>query len=396
MSEAESLLLLDAPVELASLLRAEEQAVLLSAGEDLGCALSIVDRDGHTVLGTPPPAAVLAAEPEAEAVWIETPTGAYLCAALFHDGDRLALLAAGPVRDGMERPARFLLRTADLLLSGALRRTLAARLHVATVEDSYLEIQRKNERLEQALQRMQELDRMKANFLATVSHELRTPLTSVMGYSEMLMEGLAGPLNDEQREYLRTVMDKGEQLLGLITGILDISRLELVGVELQREPVDVAGLVHDVLATVAPQARRKQVRIQGDLPPHLPLLDGDRSKLRQALLNLVGNAIKFTPPGGEVGIGAAVRESELRMWVADTGIGIPEHLHERVFDPFYQVDSSSTREYGGTGLGLSIARRFVEAHGGRVWIESRPKGVIFYLALPLGGGHCNGEDPGPS
>jgi signal transduction histidine kinase len=379
---------LDAPVELAGLLRAEEQALLSSAREELACPIALIDRAGRAVLGEAPPAPVRDAEPGPEPMRFETERGRYLCGAVYHDGDRLALLCCGPLKEGEAGKGRYLLRLSDALVQGALRRTLAARVHVASVEESYCELQEKNRRLEQALERMRELDRVKANFLATVSHELRTPLTSVIGYSEMLMEGLAGPLNEEQREYLRTVMDKGEQLLHLITGILDISRIEASGVQLQRGPVDIEGLVRDVVSTVTPQARRKRLQVQMDLAQGLPVLQGDADKLRQSLLNLVGNAIKFTSEG-EVRITAEVDQgpggaAQVHLRVADTGIGIPSHLHEKIFDPFFQVDNSSTREYEGTGLGLSIVRKFIEAHGGHVWVEDRvPRGVVFHLTLPL-------------
>ncbi len=247
---------------------------------------------------------------------------------------------------------------------------------------------------------MKDSDRIKANFLATVSHELRTPLTSVLGYSEMLLEGLAGPLNDEQREYLQTVMVKGEQLLGLITTLLDVSRIESVGVELQRTAVDVHDLVRDVLQTLAPQGRRKRLQISTELPEELWKLDGDRDKLRQVLLNLVGNAIKFTPAYGEIKViglnlpaepgprrrrdtGSGTHVPRVKLSISDNGIGIPAELHEKVFDAFYQVDNSATREYEGSGLGLAIVRKFVEAHGGQVWVENGPeRGAIFHLILP--------------
>jgi signal transduction histidine kinase len=379
---------LDAPVALAALLSPEERQLLHDAGNDLGVPAALLDRDCVLVLGAPPPPEAAQAQPEAEPVVVRSPAGVYLCGGVFHGGDRLALVCAGPVDEEALGRARYVWRLVDALLLAALRRTLAARVHVATVEDSYRELQEKNRRLEQAIERMHELDRIKANFLATVSHELRTPLTSVIGYSEMLMEGLAGPLNDEQREYLRTVMEKGEQLLALISGILDISRMEAAGVQLHRGVVDLHQLTADVAATVAPQVRRKHLQLDSDVPVDLPPAHGDRDKLRQVLLNLIGNAIKFTQERGRIHVSGACYDDgqgeQVRLSVADTGIGIPSHLHEKIFDPFYQVDNSSTREYEGTGLGLSIVRKFVEAHGGRVWVENRePRGAVFHFTLPV-------------
>jgi signal transduction histidine kinase len=268
---------------------------------------------------------------------------------------------------------------------------------MATVEEASRELTEKNRRLAQAVERLQEADRVKSNFLATVSHELRTPLTSVIGYSEMLLEGIAGELNDEQREYVRTVMEKGDQLLQLITGILDISRMEAGEMKISKSPFELEDVLSTALSTVAPHARRKKLTLHCTLEPGLPLVFGDRDKVRQVLLNLIGNAIKFTPEGGRIEIAAMVATLAqpapdlpadsprgVRIWVKDSGIGVPLEHQKRVFDPFFQVDNSSTREYGGTGLGLSIVRRLVEAHGGAVWVDSENgKGSTFAFTIPL-------------
>jgi signal transduction histidine kinase len=182
-------------------------------------------------------------------------------------------------------------------------------------------------------------------------------------------------------------MDKGDQLLGLITKLLDVSRIESSGVELTRSAVDLHSLCAEVLHTVAPQCRRKRTQITAILPQDLLCIDGDRDKLRQVLVNLLANAIKFTPERGEVSILAANQEGDaaprVQLSVLDSGIGIPPHLHEKVFDLFYQVDNSATREYEGSGLGLSIVRKYVDAHQGRVWIENgHDRGAIFHLLLP--------------
>jgi signal transduction histidine kinase len=184
-------------------------------------------------------------------------------------------------------------------------------------------------------------------------------------------------------------MAKGEQLLGLISKLLDVSRIESAGVQLQRRPLDLRDLIHEVVYVQAPQARRKRLQIELTLPPQLPLVSADREKLRQVLTNLVGNAIKFTPEHGTVGITARVPTpsegaSFVQVSVIDSGIGIPSDLHAKVFDAFYQVDSSSTREYEGSGLGLAIVHRFVEAHGGRVWVErGRERGTLIHFTLPV-------------
>jgi two-component system, NarL family, sensor histidine kinase BarA len=270
------------------------------------------------------------------------------------------------------------------------------------VRDGYRELQDKNAKLQQAYDRLKELDRLKSNFLATVSHELRTPLTSIIGYSEMLAEGIAGDMNEEQKEFVGTIHDKGEQLLALIKGLLDLSKLESGTLSLRKVDIEVAPVIRDVAQTLAPTARKKQVALDWQAEDGLPTLWADPARVRQVLLNLTENAIKFTPSGGSVEISAratameralsdddggvallTARRPALEIRVADTGVGIPEPERERVFDAFYQVDSSSTREQGGTGLGLSIVRRLVDAHDGSVVVEgNEPRGSVFVVSLP--------------
>jgi signal transduction histidine kinase len=275
-------------------------------------------------------------------------------------------------------------------------------MHLATVRDSYRELQDKTTKLQQAYDRLKELDRLKSNFLATVSHELRTPLTSIIGYSEMLVEGIAGDMTDEQREFVRTIREKGEQLLGLIKGLLDLSKLESGTMSMRKQNVDVRGLIQDVAQTLTPTARKKGVDLSVSVASALPPLWADPERIRQILLNLTENAVKFTPLGGKVMLSAelgsmestsdadggglvllSTKRSAIELRVTDTGIGIPEDERPRVFDAFYQVDSSSTREQGGTGLGLSIVKRLAEAHDGTVRIESNfPTGSVFVVQLP--------------
>jgi signal transduction histidine kinase len=272
------------------------------------------------------------------------------------------------------------------------------------VKESYRQLEEKTARLQEAFDRLKELDRLKSNFLATVSHELRTPLTSIIGYSEMLSEGLAGELKAEQLDFVKTIHDKGEQLLSLIMGLLDLSKLESGTMRMSLRPIRVEPVLREVVSTLTPTARKKDVRLELDTARELADLRGDPERLRQVFLNLVENAIKFTPSGGSVTLRARMVEggagrddageeeglallaptrARLEVGVADTGIGIPPREREKVFDAFYQVDSSSTREYGGTGLGLSIVKRLVEAHSGTIRIEdNEPKGTVFVVSLP--------------
>jgi len=305
--------------------------------------------------------------------------------------------------DSVVKLARHLGRTLDLLLFSGHRALLTSNMHLASVRESFRELEDKNEKLQTAFDRLKELDRLKSNFLATVSHELRTPLTSIIGYSEMLVEGLAGEMPSEQREFVQTIRDKGEQLLQLIKGLLDLSKLESGTMSLRKVQTDAVAILRDVQQTLSPTARKKDVELVVDVENGLPLIWADAERLRQVFLNLTENAIKFTPAQGRVTLSAkmtaieaarqddssgmvilSARRTAVEFRVADTGIGIPESERSRVFDAFYQVDSSSTREAGGTGLGLSIVRRLVDGHDGTVSIvDNAPKGTVFVVTIPV-------------
>lgn len=301
------------------------------------------------------------------------------------------------------RIAMHLQASLDLILFSGHKTLLTSQMHLASVRESFRELTEKTQRLQEAYDRLKELDRLKSNFLATVSHELRTPLTSIIGYSEMLAEGMGGSLTDEQRDFVHTIQEKGEQLLALITSLLDLSKLESGTMSVRRAPMLVQDLLGEVQRTLAPGARKKGVEVRLEGTGSLPSIKGDPERLRQVFINLGDNALKFTPKGGVVSFRAnvltgggddgddglsllAAVKTQVEVRVCDTGIGIPAAERERVFDAFYQVDSSSTREYGGTGLGLSIVKRLVEAHHGSVRIEENtPTGAVFVVTLPVAG-----------
>lgn len=298
------------------------------------------------------------------------------------------------IRDIGEHIATIL----DLILFSGHKALLTSRMHIASINESYRELTVKNERLEDAYARLTELDRLKSNFLATVSHELRTPLTSIMGYGEMLAEGIAGQLNEEQLEFVETIRTKSEQLLGLIMSLLDLSKLESGGsVRLAR--TSLATALKEAVSTLAPTAKKKGIDLDLVVPNDLPPVLGDVDRLRQVFINLTENALKFTPTGGKVTLVASWHQEDppdepglvlvaptrklLTVRVADTGHGIPEAERVKVFDPFYQIDQSSTREHGGTGLGLAIVKRLVDAHHGSIRIEENdPNGAVFVVTLP--------------
>ena len=305
-------------------------------------------------------------------------------------------------RETTEKICRHLTGVLDLILFSGHRAYLTSEMHLASVRESYRELAEKAQNLQHAYDRLQELDRLKSNFLATVSHELRTPLTSVIGYSEMLGSGIAGPLNEEQTQFVDTIRGKSDQLLALITSLLDLSKLEQGKLSLALEPVDTAGLLGEIASTLAPTAQKRDVRVVVDCPPGTPKLRADPVRIRQVVLNLADNAMKFSPAGGEVRLRARVVEvapsdgeggigmvllslprRALEIAVSDTGIGIAPEEQQKIFDPFYQVDGSSTRQHGGAGLGLSIVKRLVDAHEGTVRVESAPdRGTTFFVTLP--------------
>jgi two-component system, NarL family, sensor histidine kinase BarA len=291
-------------------------------------------------------------------------------------------------------------RTLDLILFSGHKMLLTTQMHLSSVRESYRELQDKNKKLQDAYDRLKELDRLKSDFLGTVSHELRTPLTSIIGYSEMLVEGLAGPMVGEQHDFVKIIHDKGRQLLELIMSLLDLSKLESGTMRLRKGAFAAGELIDEVIDTFAPKALRRGIALERQVAPELPLVQGDKERIRQVVGNLCDNAIKFSPEGATVTLSAAMalpgdadQESGfallgptrrmLEIRVIDEGIGIPDAERERIFDPFYQVDSGSTREYEGTGLGLSIVKRLVDAHGGRVTaLANTPRGSIFSVLLP--------------
>ncbi|MBI2080889.1 MAG: HAMP domain-containing protein, partial [candidate division NC10 bacterium] len=233
-------------------------------------------------------------------------------------------------------------------------------------------------------QQLQEANRHKSQFLANMSHELRTPLNSIIGFSEVLLDGGAEALRERQRLYVDTILDSGQHLLTLISDILDVAKIEAGKVRLEPAAVHCTDLVAEAVDVVRPQAERKRLRLGGAVEPAGTTVWGDRPKLRQVLLNLLSNAVKFTPDGGEVRVTASPAPGgAVEFRVADTGIGIHPDDQERIFQAFEQVDNSYSRRYQGTGLGLSLTRQLVELHGGTVRVESAVgAGSTFIVTLP--------------
>jgi signal transduction histidine kinase/HAMP domain-containing protein len=230
---------------------------------------------------------------------------------------------------------------------------------------------------------VEEASRHKSEFLANMSHELRTPLNAILGFTELIQDGIYGEVNEKVAQQLARVQANGKHLLGLINDVLDLAKIEAGQLELQQGPVALGAAVRAIESSTAALALAKKLELVIDLEPGLPVIEGDERRLTQVLLNLVGNAIKFTEKG-TVTISAKHSGETVEIAVGDTGPGIPAADQERVFEAFHQLDSSSTRRQGGTGLGLAIARQIVELHGGEIGVESEPgRGSRFFFTLPI-------------
>jgi signal transduction histidine kinase len=223
----------------------------------------------------------------------------------------------------------------------------------------------------------------KSQFFANMSHELRTPLNGILGFAELLADGLYGTLPGKALEILERIQKDGKHLLSLINDVLDISKIEAGQLTLALDDYSLQGIVETVVASTGSLARTKGIELRAVISPDLPVGYGDERRLAQVLLNLVGNAIKFTDTGF-VEVSAKAMDDHFVIAVQDTGPGIPAADRARIFEDFQQVDNSITRQKGGTGLGLAIARRLVDVHGGRIDLQSTPgAGSTFTIYLPV-------------
>jgi signal transduction histidine kinase len=223
----------------------------------------------------------------------------------------------------------------------------------------------------------------KSQFLANMSHELRTPLNAILGYTELVLDSIYGDVPERMRSVLKRVQSNGKHLLGLINDVLDLSKIEAGQLQLSLEDYSIRDVVHSVFAVVEPLAEEKHLALKVELPDDLPVAHGDERRLTQVLLNLVGNAIKFTD-AGEVVVRAAASNGQYTLSVQDTGPGISPSDQVKIFEEFQQADASTTKAKGGTGLGLSIARRIINLHGGRIWVSSEPgSGSTFFIDVPI-------------
>jgi GAF domain-containing protein len=285
-----------------------------------------------------------------------------------------------------------LLRPDQIVGALVVRRKTAGEFPKSTIElletfadQSVLAIQnaRLFREIEEKGRELEIASKHKSQFLANMSHELRTPLNAILGYTELMLDSIYGEPSDKMRTVLERLQSNGRHLLGLINDVLDLSKIEAGQLTLSLGDYSLGDVVHGVMSAVEPLAAEKRLAFKAEVAPDLPGGRGDERRLSQVLLNLVGNAIKFTDKG-EVAIRAFATNGAFTVAVCDTGPGIAAADQAKIFEEFQQADSSITRKKGGTGLGLSIAKRIIEMHGGRIWVESEPgKGSTFCFTLPV-------------
>ncbi|HID95000.1 MAG TPA: response regulator [Candidatus Latescibacteria bacterium] len=304
----------------------------------------------------------------------------YLFIPLYGKGGKvIGLISVDDPKDG-RAPTEDSLRPLELFASQAAQAIEDARLEAKILEQ--------NEQLAKANVRLKEVDRLKSEFLANMSHELRTPLNSIIGFSEILTDGLAGELNPEQAEFINNIYISGKHLLGLINDILDLSKIESGKMVLERSKFDLKDLLEEVRTTVSSLMDKKDQVLAIEVDDRIGSVVADRFKVKQILLNLLSNASKFTPEQGRISVNCRLKDEgnpdTLLISVTDTGVGIKPEDQDAIFEAFRQADGSSSRQYGGTGLGLTITKKLVEMHGGEIWVQSEyGKGSTFSFTLPI-------------
>jgi signal transduction histidine kinase len=264
-------------------------------------------------------------------------------------------------------------------------------LRTEKLNEKSRELERRNRELAEAHGKIREADRLKSEFLANISHELRTPMHSILGYTNMLLKGSYGYLNENQQKNLIKVYENAQHLMHVIDDLLNLSHLELGKMVLKIEPLSVKKLVLSSLVSIEPQMIDRVLRLEHRIPDDLPPILAGEVRIKEVLINLIGNAIKFTSDHGRITIEAKRLPSPgedgagmVEIQVSDTGIGIQKEDQEVIFDQFCQLDGRSGQEQRGAGLGLYISKKLVEAHGGKIGVESSPgKGSRFSFTVPV-------------
>jgi signal transduction histidine kinase len=247
----------------------------------------------------------------------------------------------------------------------------------------FKELEASNQEIAEKSRQLEVASQHKSEFLANMSHELRTPLNAIIGFSEVLTERMLGELNEKQEEYLKDIYASGTHLLSLINDILDLSKIEAGRMELELTDFHLPTALDSALTLVRERAGRRGIALQMNVDSRLGQIQADERKVRQVVLNLLSNAIKFTPEGGRIEVGAVPKDGLVEVSVSDTGVGIAPEDQEAVFEEFRQVGTADKKAEG-TGLGLTLCRKFIELHGGRIWVKSQVGvGSTFTFTIPV-------------
>jgi signal transduction histidine kinase len=245
-------------------------------------------------------------------------------------------------------------------------------------------VQERTAELSRALEKLSELNQLKADFVANISHELRTPMTHIVGYIDLLADDTFGPLTREQRDAMDTLRNASQRLNDLIDDLIQYSDSSRGGITLNLQAIFIRDCVQETLTRLTAKSQKGNIRIEVQLPPDLPAVKADSRKITWVISQLVDNGIKFTPPGGKVSIRAGRSSDRVWLTVEDTGIGIPAQRIDELFAPFHQLDGSSTRRHGGTGMGLNLSRQIVDAHGSKLTVQSKEgSGTLLMFDLPI-------------
>ena len=252
------------------------------------------------------------------------------------------------------------------------------------LDEQNQELRSRQQKLLEKTREVEQASQLKSEFLANMSHELRTPLNVIIGFSELMLDQVPGPVNKKQQQCLEDVLSSGRHLLGLIDHVLDLSKIESGRTELKLAEVSLPEVIESLKNTMLPILKPRRQSLNIRIAADLPAVSADKAKLRQVFFNLLSNSSRFTPEGGRIEIQAVSNGTHCQVSVTDNGIGIKKEDQERIFEPFCQLDNAPTRGGGGTGLGLVVVKQIVERHGGRIWLESEyGKGSRFSFTLPL-------------
>jgi len=291
-------------------------------------------------------------------------------------------LSASVLKDASGNPVGFIAITRDITERKQAEQAVQEKNEQLDTQNEELQSQRQE--LMGKTRELEMASRAKSDFLSSMSHELRTPLNAVIGFSELMIDGIPGEINDEQKQCLGDIWNSGQHLLNLINDVLDLSKVEAGKMELRLRDLNLADAINDAAQTVKLMLDKNRHQLAVNIEEGLPQVRADKSRLRQVVLNLLSNAINATPPGGEIAIDVSREGDWCQVSVVDNGIGIKKDDQENIFEAFTQVETLPDRRKEGTGLGLTLTKQFVEAIGGRIWLESEyGKGSKFTFTLPL-------------